>query len=308
MYESLSAHCNDFHLYIFAFDDLTRDILQNLNPEKVTVVSLDEFETDELKEVKKDRSRAEYCWTCTPSIISHVLKNYKVQDCTYIDSDLYFYSDPTVLLEELEEYNKNVLITEHRYSYLPRLHGEKRAGRFCVQFLTIRNEENSLKVLEKWRNQCIGWCYARHEDGKFGDQKYLDEWPVIYDNTHILRHHGGGIAPWNLQQYFFYEDGRIIKGKVKKSGLEFSVVFYHFQYVKFLEDGSYDIGWYQITSTARKLFYKPYLKKIEGIEARLMTSNLDYHRTYFSFNGAGFKNILKKGAKRLLGYNIMNIK
>ena len=89
---------------------------------------------------KKDRISAEYCWTCTSSIISYVLKNFNVPDCTYIDSDLIFYSDPSVLISEMNRSKKNVLITEHRFSYLPRLYEIKRAGRFCVQFMTFRNE------------------------------------------------------------------------------------------------------------------------------------------------------------------------
>ena len=87
-----------------------------------------------------------------------------------------------------------------------------------MQFITFLNEENSLKVLDKWRKQCIDWCYARYEDGKFGDQKYLDEWPSIYQNIHILQHQGGGIAPWNLRQYRFYKEGNSIKGRVRKTG------------------------------------------------------------------------------------------
>jgi hypothetical protein len=254
-----------------------------------------------------DRSKAEYCWTCTPSVISHVFKNSDVADCTYIDSDLFFFSDPSILISELDQHKKNVLVTEHRFSYLPRLYEEKRAGRFCVQFLTFRNEASSMKILEKWRKQCIDWCYARYEDGKFGDQKYLDEWPLLYDNIHILQHQGGGIAPWNLQQYRFFNEGNSIKGKVKKTGSEFDVVFFHFQYVKLLENGSYDIGWYLITSYLKKLFYAPYLGKIEVIETKLHELNLKYKRGFAVFKSDGLKSILKGGLKKILRYNIMNI-
>jgi hypothetical protein len=307
MYESLSEHSSGFHLYIFAFDDLTREILSKLKLQNATVVSLEEFETSELKEVKSGRSKAEYCWTCTPSTISYVFNNYGVTDCTYVDSDLIFYSDPGVLIAELDQFRKNVLITEHRFSFFPRLYELKRGGRFCVQFLTFRNEESSLEILEKWRLQCIDWCYARYEDGKFGDQKYLDEWPSVYSNTHILQYQGGGVAPWNLSRYKFCSDGNSIKGRVHKTGEGFKLVFYHFQYVKFMDNGSYDIGWYLISPFIKRLFYQPYLTKIERIESELKKNNPDYHKKYSEFNTDNFKNIVKTGFKKLFRYNIISI-
>ncbi len=305
MYESLKEHCSAFHLYIFAFDDLTESILKDLKLEYVTVVSLAEFETEKLLEVKKERTKAEYCWTCTPSVISFSIEKYNIQNCTYLDSDLCFFSNPAVLVSELDQNNKNVLITEHRFSFLPRLYEEKRAGRFCVQFVTFRNEPNSLKILEKWRQQCIDWCYARHEDGKFGDQKYLDEWPSEYSNIHILQHQGGGVAPWNLQLYRFKKTGSSLDGLTRKTKVPFKVVFYHFQYVKFLLDRNYDIGWYYISSRNKKLFYTPYLEKIIDVELRLSKLNNNYKKAYSSFKVSSAKDFVKKGLKSIFGYNIL---
>ena len=120
MYESLKQHSPGFHLYILAFDDLSYSLLHSVNLEYATIIPLSDFETDELKEVKKDRTLAEYCWTCTPSSISFVMKNFNLSQCTYIDADLYFYSDPSALISEMQENGKSVLITEHRLSTLPK--------------------------------------------------------------------------------------------------------------------------------------------------------------------------------------------
>jgi hypothetical protein len=308
MYESLKEKCNNFHLYIFAFDDLSYKILKDYKLDSATVISMDQFETDELREVKKYRTTAEYCWTCTPSTVSYILKNFDVPHCTYVDADLFFYSDPSVLVSEMEENCKSVLITEHRFSPLPRLYEEKRGGRFCVQFITFMNKESSLQVLEKWRQQCIAWCYARHEDGRFGDQKYLDDWPSTYPDIHILQHQGGGIAPWNLTQYIFSKAGNSFNGKIKKNKSEFKVVFFHFQYVKFLENGLCDIGWYYISSCVRELFYKPYLNKVEYIEKKILDLNMNFKPGLTGFKTNNLKNLLKAMIKKIFGYNIIKLK
>lgn len=307
MYESLKKHSSDFHLYIFAFDGMSDEILRSLKLENVTVISLTELETEELLDVKAGRSKAEYCWTCTPSVISYVFENFNTADCTYIDADLLFYSDPYVLIKEMEENGKNVLITEHRYSFLPRLYEEKRAGRFCVQFMTFKNESNSLFVLDFWRKQCIKWCFARHEDGRFGDQKYLDNWPEKYENVHILKHKGGGVAPWNIQKYRLLSDRNVFSGKVKLAGQKINLVFYHFQYVKYLEDGSYDAGWYIISKCKKNLLYLPYIRKIERIEMKIAALNTGYIRFSGKIRDLYSSNKTKKVLKGLLNYNIIKI-
>jgi len=303
MYESLRSCTKDFHLYIFAFDDISYRILTGMNPENVTVIPLRDFETPELKKVKKERSVAEYCWTSTPSVISYVLKTYNVPECTYLDADLYFYSDPSVLISELDAAGKNVLITEHWYSFLPRLYEEKRAGRFCVQFMTFRNEESSLYILDKWRLQCIEWCYARHEDGKFGDQKYLDEWPVNYPDVHIMENHGGGMAPWNIGNYSF----RGLSVYEKKTGKQVEPVFYHFQYVKSLGNGYYDAGWYPIPKIVKKFFYSPYIGSVEITEQRLKRLNSKYNRNFTDMRTYISGNIFKTIMKAFFRFNLMKL-
>jgi hypothetical protein len=303
MHQSLLQHSTDFTLYIFPFDDTSERILNKLALENVIIVPLKDFETPELLKVKKERSKAEYCWTCTPSVISYVLERYKTRDCTYIDADLIFYSDPSVLISELDDHKCNVLITEHRFSFLAGLYEEKRAGRFCVQFMTFRNESSSLAVLDKWRLQCIDWCYARYEDGKFGDQKYLDEWPAQYSNVHILKNEGGGVAPWNLQKYKFRRENESVIGKFRKSGLSFDVVFYHFQYVKFLRDGTFDIGWYLISSQVKNIFYTSYIEVLRRIETNIVNMGMNYNTGFSNPASNGMKGIIKRILKKYFGYN-----
>ncbi len=193
LYESLCNTCEEFHLYVMAFDDKAYEILTKLSLPSLTVVNLRDFETKELLDVKPNRTRAEYCWTCGPSVIYYFIEKYHLDSCTYIDADLMFYRTPKILFDEIGD--NSIAITDHFAPY------EIPAGRYCVQFMYFKNDEWGMKALTWWRDKCIDWCYAHFEDGKYGDQKYLEDFPRLFKKVHIIQNRGAGIAAWNLTEY-----------------------------------------------------------------------------------------------------------
>ena len=262
MYESLSKYCNNFHLYIFAFDNDCFKILKKLQLFNVTVISLNDFENEKLLALKSTRNRAEYCWTCTPSIILYCLDKFNLDHCTYLDADLYFYSNPVILLEEMGA--KSVLITEHRYT--PKYDQTITSGKYCVQFITFKNSEDGIKVLKWWVDACIEWCYARFEDGKFGDQKYLDDWTTRFNCIHVLQNEGGGLAPWNIQQYKIrWKTPLILKNLWSNEKVK--PVFYHFHSLSFCSKNIIELAneFYSISKEIKKCIYLPYIRHLTKI-------------------------------------------
>jgi len=304
MYDSLKAHTPCFHLYIFAFDNLAYDILTKLKLENTTIISLKEFENDDLLGVKSSRTRAEYCWTCTSSTIDYVFETYNVPSCSYLDADLFFYASPEILINEIPK-SKSVLITEHRFSEFARIFEQKRAGRFCVQFITFNNIIESRAILKKWALQCIDWCYARYEGGKFGDQKYLDTWPDEYPNVHILEHQGGGVAPWNIRQYSFSDSERKIIGADRKTKDKFDLVFFHFHFVRIMADGYADLGWNRLAKQDIDLFYIPYIHKIIEKERLLEALFPEYKQVFASPDTNGIREKLKNLYKNVTHFNLI---
>jgi hypothetical protein len=303
LYYSLEEHCSDFHLYIFAFNDKAYNTLLKLNLSKATIISLEEFEDEELLRVKPTRNIAEYCWTSTSSTILYVLEKYKVESCTYLDADLYFYSSPKPLFDELGE--NSIFLTEHRYS--PQYNKELKSGKYCVQFVTFKNDERGLKALKWWRERCLEWCYARYEDGKFGDQLYLDDWTERFDGVHVMKHLGGGLAAWNVQQYSFIKVRNKIIGTELKSGNKFDVIFYHFHYLKFFTNGRIELGRRVLSDNAKNIFYKLYIKRLDEIKERIckIDNSFDPHGT--SREPINWKTpILFVYRKLTNGYNLFN--
>lgn len=278
LYNSLIRHEPDAHLYVYCFDDFTHEVLNRLALSNMTIVAMSEFETSRLLAVKTIRQRGEYCWTCTPHIIIHALKTFKLRAITYLDADLYFFYSPRVLIDEWEKANASILITEHRYT--PRFDNSSRFGIYCVQFLAFRADEVGINALEWWAEKCLDWCYDREEDGKFGDQKYLDDWPSRFKKVHVLKHLGGGVAPWNVQQYALKESSnKNIRLVELSSEIEFDLIFYHFHGFQIFKDGEIDLSTYPLRENFINKVYDSYIEALAEAACELssMPITLNFH-------------------------------
>lgn len=264
MIESLFRHEPTAQLYVLAFDSFTANVLRDRDYANVEVVELHQFEDDALLAVKPQRTMAEYCWTCTPAIVLYCIDQYKLNHCTYIDADLVFYDSPQVLWDELGD--SSVFITEHRYT--EKYDQSSDSGIYCVQYITFKNDTRGCEALEWWRDACLIWCYNRKEDGKFGDQKYLDDWTERFEGVHVMQHLGAGLAPWNLQQYEVSLEGERVALTHPKGTA--SLVFFHFHHVTLLSSGYVHFGPYDLDVSDRRHLYEPYAREVIQCELELL--------------------------------------
>ncbi|MGV8135448.1 MAG: hypothetical protein AB2L20_09555 [Mangrovibacterium sp.] len=214
----------------------------------MTVELLDSFETPELLAVKPTRNKAEYCWTCGPSVTYHFLTKYNLPNITYLDADLFFFADLKVVFDEISD--KSIAITEHNSI------DDSLSGRFCVQFMYFKNDKEGLNALTWWRDCCIDWCFAKYEDGKFGDQRYVDAFPKRYNSLCIIDNKGAGIAPWNMNRYY-YNDKNELMFQLKT----YKFIFFHMHGIKVDVDRDLLIlncvGCF-VNDETERLFYRPY--------------------------------------------------
>lgn len=268
LYHSLEACTDDFRLYIFCFDDKSYEVLQEMNFAHAEVIHHSQIEDENLLKLKQERSKAEYCWTCTPVIIEYVLTRFEEESCTYIDADLYFFHNPRLLFDEIMQENANIVITPHRFA--DNAGGRRlcrRSGKYCVEFNYFDQSENARKALRWWKESCFAWCYHRYEAERMGDQKYLEKFPTLFAGVHELQHLGGGVAPWNLGQYELDKsacrDTKDIVLKEKKTGKRFPVVFYHFQNIRYLSEDIVNISSGTGSKETKDAIYRGYLSEIE---------------------------------------------
>lgn len=195
----MERHCQPYHLWILALCRKTLDVLGRLSLPNTTVVPMRTFETKELVNLKRTRTKVEYFWTCTPSWMLHVLDHYNIAQLNYLDADCYFFSHPGAMFEEIGD--APLGITPHRFSP-SKLHFLSN-GIYNVGLVHVKRTPKGLSCMREWARQCIDWCYRRVEGGKFADQRYLDAWPKKW-GAYPIRHKGVNLAPWNQAEQYSY--------------------------------------------------------------------------------------------------------
>ena len=295
LYRSLEQHVPEFTLFVLCMDNHVEKALSKLDLSNITLIPLESLESDDpaLLNAKANRSRIEYYFTCTPCLPLFILKNFHGIDIiTYLDADLFFFNSPEPLFQEMG--GCSVAIISHRFP--SKLKHFEQHGVFNVGWVSFRNDSSGLKCLEWWRQKCIEWCYDRVENGKFADQKYLDDWPQRFEGTRILGHLGANVAPWNLDDSeFSYQNG-----KISINGNE--LIFFHFHGLKRVFYRVYDPNFrpYGLRLSempqVRRLIFEPYIKALK-ISATLIKA---FNRSVKIGIGAGARYNFSRNAKDIL--------
>jgi hypothetical protein len=245
LHRSMERYLGDYILWILCVDDKSHEVLHELELPNVRLLQANRLETEELKRVKPGRSNGEYCWTLTPFAPRFVFEqDPAVERVTYLDADMWFRKHPRAIFRELEASGKHVLITDHAYA--PVWDQSSISGQYCVQFITFTRHGGE-RVRKWWEERCIEWCFARVEDGKFGDQRYLDDWPERFpEHVHVLANKELALAPWNAERFpygcavvWHFHKLRIVRGTANRMKAYF--------------------GPYRIPRTTIKSVYMPYL-------------------------------------------------
>lgn len=291
LYNSLAANCSDWQIFILCLDDEVYNLLNKLNLDKAHLIKLADIEDQKLLEAKANRSRGEYCWTLASVFTYYLLKNHQeLENIAYLDSDIYFYSSPKPIYEELG--SDSVLIIRHNYP--KRLQYLEKNGIYNVAMVIFKNDVNGLTCLKWWQEEVIKWCYNRCEDGKFGDQAYLDDWATRFKGVHVLNQLGADVAPWNLGQYNVHQE----QGKIKINNQD--LVFYHFHTFKIISENKFQLhsSFYSFDKKIEELIYKPYIGEVGLIIKKI--KNTDNLFNYGYGRGENLVDIIKQKIKKFL--------
>jgi hypothetical protein len=257
MLETLYEHCPQARVHVLCLSDACRAAMEELRYPHVSLLPLADLEKadPELEAVRPARGRIDYYFTITPCLPWHLLKGRGVEEITYLDADMMFFSSPQPLFAEAGK--ASVIITPHKFP--PHLEALHKWGLYNVSWMTFRNTAAGLECLSWYRKACLEWCFDVLEENRFADQKYLDDFPVKFSGVHCMRHPGGGVAPWNVDRV------KITKRHDNIYIDNLPLIFYHAQGVKRIIGPLYSSGLLPYTTKPgqRALAYilQPYIRR-----------------------------------------------
>ena len=101
-----------------------------------------------LAAARANRSRVEYYWTLTPTVLLRFLKDMeKGESLTYVDADMLFFSSAEAVFDEME--GKSVLI--HGHNLPPRYASFAVNGLYNVGLVGFRRQRAGVRLLKRGR-------------------------------------------------------------------------------------------------------------------------------------------------------------
>jgi hypothetical protein len=281
----------DFRLFMFCFDQVSYNKIYELNNQNVLPIFHKELESfyPALKIAKQNRNFVEYFFTCSPATCNYVISNFSEVDLiTYLDADLFFFSSPDEIFNELGD--SSIGIISHRFNFFTKRN--KIYGKYNVGWVSFRRDVQGLECLNDWMNDCVDWCYQKIEKTRFADQKYLDYWPDKYKGVKVIENIGANVAIWNVKNYVLYFDGNNIMVNNKP------LIFYHFANLKQVDKNLFSTDLSRVFVSLKGVLldrvYKPYAKLL--LQNKLGTFQIKAKKDN---HVAGFKSIIREFSRKL---------
>ncbi|NLW03546.1 MAG: hypothetical protein GX027_09855 [Clostridiaceae bacterium] len=267
LYQAIALFCSlnevikDHITYVLCVDDETHRLISKMGWRRIRLLHICEL-NESLNKLKKNRRINEYCWTLKPLLIEAVFsRDPGIYRVTYVDADLFFFSDPSVIFKN--QPSCSVLLSRGDI-VIPSLEPENKKklqallGKYNSGFISFKRDETGLNCLRWWKKRCLESCVSKPEAGLFGDQKYLDEMPSKFSSVCEIHTPGVNIGHWNRALYHYsISDGKILAGGNR-------LICYHFSGFRVLRSNRI-IMIHEQKSVDPPFFYYIYLRILQDV-------------------------------------------
>ena len=175
LYQAVALFCSlqevitDHIIYVLCVDDETHRLISRMGWQRIRLLHICELKNESLNQLKKNRRMNEYCWTLKPLLIEAVFsRDPQIDRVTYVDADLFFFSDPSVIFKN--QPHCSVLLSRGDI-VIPSLEPENKKrlqalmGKYNSGFISFKRDETGLECLKWWKKSCLKSCVSKPEAG-----------------------------------------------------------------------------------------------------------------------------------------------
>lgn len=251
----------EYKIFWLCLDLKTAEHLSRLQDPNIALFYLGDLEREDPQlEASKNNppsrygsQRDNYIWSLTPYFTHYILDKFIAfgHQLIYVDSDIYFYKSPQVILDVMG--NKCMAVHTHRF-------GPNRkkldVGWYNVGVVVFANHGVGYNISKRWKRLVMDTTNEYYADyGTCGDQKYLEllvdtarEHVCVFDEHPSISHR----APWCCD-----EDDR-------------PVIFYHFSHFNYdLQNNTWKDSnhgeWKPANHRHIRPYYEQYFEKIKQV-------------------------------------------
>ena len=249
---------------LFCVDEQSFKLAQGMGLSQCLVLSIEDFETDDMRSIKNTRSAKEYTWTFKPVALRHALKlDPELDWVVYLDADMMFFGDPDSALRN--ETQANCLLTPHASTAQGFVEEEEIAGGNNAGYVAFRNSEEGIRALGWWHDRCLELCPSVPTNGIYADQTYLNQIGHHFEGVVSSTHGGLNVGPWNVTR------GELTKAGGKVYLVTDELLVYHYQGLRIYGSGLFDLypGDLKISADMSGYIYRPYLRELSKTFERI---------------------------------------
>ncbi|MBL7740193.1 MAG: hypothetical protein JNK14_13335 [Chitinophagaceae bacterium] len=196
-------------------------------PENVSIIKANELAgyslVNDLHTKYAHHNMDAFRWSLKPVLMSWLLEQ-GFEKVLYIDCDMFIVNPYDFLFDKLDQ--SAILLTPNWINSDPLKDKDSffslfTSGLFSAGFIGANKKGSA--ALQWWAHACHFMMGEHIQHGIRDDQKYLDVFPVKFEDTYIIRHRGCNIGAWNIDE----SRRTLVNGEVLINE-EFPVIFIHF--------------------------------------------------------------------------------
>ena len=147
---------------------------------------------------------------------------------------------------------------------------QKLMGRYNSGFISFKNDKTGRSCVKWWKEKCLNSCINIPKEGQFGDQKYLDEVPSLFESTQEIKTPGVNIGHWNNAAHeFTLKDGKVMID-------DDELICYHFSGFRIINKDVI-ITIHEIGKVDTPFFYQIYYKILKRIIEMVHSADKDFN-------------------------------